>query len=137
MAEVAATKEEFRQAMKAERARRALLVKLPSGLSAKLVRPTAGEMFLRTGKLPQSIAARIEGGEGDILSEDLARIARQTVDLCRFIFFEPRVPDELEPGVDISYGDVEFALRWARGEVEPAGGEAGLDLASFRGVESK
>jgi hypothetical protein len=131
-----ATAADFRERMARERGRRAELVRLPSGLTVKLVRPTPGEMFLRSGKLPQSVAARIAGGSAEIAGDDLIRIAQQTVDLCRFIFFEPRVPDELEPGFDICYEDVEFALRWGRGEVAPDG-NTGRDLAEFRRGESE
>lgn len=133
VANTPSTKSEFRAAMARERERRSELVSLPSGLVARLVRPTPGEMFMRTGRLPQSVAARLSGGANEAAAgEELIALAKQTVELCRFVFVEPRVPDELEPGVDVSYDDIEFALRWARGEV----GNAGPDLASFRGGQS-
>jgi hypothetical protein len=120
--------------MEVDRERRSELVTLPSGTTAKLVRPTPAELFLRTGLLPQSVAARFasEDAAGALASEELVHIAQQTVDLCRFVFFAPRVPDELQPGIDIPASDVEWALRWARGEVA----SDGSSLAEFRGEVS-
>lgn len=130
--EKVSSKAEFREMVQRQREQRAELVPLPSGLVARLVRPTPGEMFMRTGRLPQSVAARIAGVvPGTMTGEELVAVAHQTVDLCRFVFYEPRIPDDLEPGVDISYEDLEYALRWARGEVAPDG-DAGRDLAEFR-----
>jgi hypothetical protein len=124
------TVEQFRRAAQADRERRGELVTLPSGLTAVLVRPTPAELFLRTGLLPQSVAAHLAGEDAGATmdGEQVVRIARQTLDLCRFVFVAPRVPDELQPGIDIPVADVEWALRWARGEVA----SNGCNLAQFR-----
>ena len=125
---------EFRSAVEADRERRAELVTLPSGLNARLVRPTPAELFLRTGLLPQSVAAQLAGEEAGsaLAGGQLIRIAWQTLDLCRFVFLAPRVPDELQPGNDIPVSDVEWALQWARGEVT----SDGSSLNRFRGESS-
>lgn len=127
------SRSEFQRAAEADRERRAEVVALPSGLTAKLVRPSPMELFLETGRLPQSVAAHLAGEESGIFeSSEVVRMACQTIDLCRFVFFAPRVPDELQPGVDIPASDVEWALRWARGEVA----SDGSSLAEFRGGAS-
>ena len=120
---------EFRAAALAAREARAQVIQLPSGLKAKLVKPTPGEQFLQVGFLPQSLAAKIApAGEGTGLAyEDAVAVARRTVELVRFVFFEPRVPDECKPGIDIPYGDVDFAIQWARGEVT----DDGRNLSEF------
>ncbi len=115
------SKDDFRRAAEAERAKRAEDVRLPSGLTAKLVKPTPMELFFMQGSLPQGIAARLDVGathaSPTLTPEDLVALAHQTVDLVRFIFVAPRVPDESKPGQDILMSDIEWALRWARGEV--------------------
>ncbi len=123
--------DEFRAAAQAARAARAQVIKLPSGLHAKLVKPTPGEQFLQVGFLPQRVAAKIApAAVGDVAgfsSEDTVAIARRTVELVRFVFFDPRVPDECKPGIDIPYGDIDFAIQWARGEVT----DSGQNLSEF------
>ena len=114
--------EEFRSAAMAERYKRSEMVQLPSGLWARLVKPTAWQVFLATGMLPQSVAARISPApEGTPSVADAYAISRNVGDLVRFVFVEPAVPDDARPGVDIPCSDVEWAVRWARGEVTPAG----------------
>lgn len=118
------TKDDFRRAAEAEREKRAESVRLPSGLVAKLVKPMPMELFFMQGSLPQGIAARLpeisdfkSEISAAIAPEDLVALARQTVELVRFIFLSPGVPGECQPGRDILMSDVEWALRWARGEV--------------------
>lgn len=149
------TPEQFREAARADREKRAEAVRLPSGLVARLVRPTAQESLYFTGRLPQSLAARISPAKDQppASREDIVALARQLLEFTAFIFVEPSVPEDLPPGIGIPIEDVDYALRWARGEVENRkskmenGGlptadrplptspkEApGSDLASFRG----
>jgi hypothetical protein len=122
--------EDFKTAAELDRQRRAEVVELPSGVKARLVRFSALEATLYMGLLPQGIAARLAPEEGATVSpEQLIEISKQVVDSVRFIFVEPRVPDQLKPGIDIPVGDIDYALRWARGEVTADG----RDLAAFRG----
>lgn len=124
------TREQFRTAADADRASRVQLVKLPSGLLALLVKPSPVEAFYILGQLPQRVAAVVApGGVKRFNPEEQAEAARQTIAMARFVFFEPRVPDDLVPGAGILVSDVEWALRWAGGEVT----ETGSDLAAFRG----
>jgi hypothetical protein len=122
--------EEFRHAAQMERDKRAEHVKLPSGLVARLVRMTPMEHMLFTGQLPQRLAAELRPGSEYVerTVEYLTELSRRAIEQVRFVFVSPRVPDELRPGIDISFADVDWALRWSRGEV--AG--AGQDLAEFR-----
>ena len=53
------TLDDFRTAAQVEREARAEAVRLPSGLVARLVRPTPMEHLFFTGQLPQSLAARV------------------------------------------------------------------------------
>jgi hypothetical protein len=128
----AATTEQFRQAAGKEREKRAVPVRLPSGLTAMLVKPTPLEILLRTGRVPQSFAARISPGEKNPLltAGDWLKLSGQMVELVRFIFYAPRVPDECVPGLDIPISDIEWSLRWSNGEVEAAQ-PASPDLAEF------
>jgi hypothetical protein len=122
--------EDFRNAAEIERQKRAEPVQLPSGLVARLVRLTPFEALLYLGQLPQNIAARIAPGENTPPDSpaDLVAISRQVIDTVRFIFVEPRVPDDVKPGTGIPISDIDYSLKWARGEV--AGD--GRDLDSFR-----
>jgi hypothetical protein len=165
------TLDDFRAAAQVEREARAEAVRMPSGLVARLVRPTPMEHLFFTGQLPQSLAARLRpdpdasplaplpGGEGLGVRgiEDIVLLAQRLIEQLQFIFVSPRVPDEARPGLDIPVPDVEYALRWARGEIvsgqssvvsstgtpacaeadtaksRGAKGGAGLDLAAFCG----
>jgi hypothetical protein len=123
--------EQFREAARSDREKRGVLIKLPSGAVAKLVRPTPQEMFLRTGRFPQSLAARIAPQPGVVQRTDpdaVIEFARTQVELVEYIFLSPRVPQDAKPGIDIAYSDIEFALMWARGEVD----DEGNPLANFR-----
>jgi hypothetical protein len=112
------TLDDFRAAAQMEREARAEAVRLPSGLVARLVRPTPMQYLLLTARLPQGLAARIRAGDRVPPSVDEAvQMAQRLVEELRMIFLWPRVPDELKPGVDISEADVDFALRWGRGEI--------------------
>jgi hypothetical protein len=121
--------EEFKAAALADRAKRSVLVKLPSGLTARLVRVSPQEMFLRTGRYPQTLAARIapSGSDKHLPAEDVISFARTQVDLVEYLFFDPRIPEDAKPGIDIPFSDIEWALQWARGEVD----DSGRDLAAF------
>jgi len=122
--------EEFRAAAAIAREKRAEIVLLPSGLRARLVRFSPLEATLYLGQLPQGVAARIAPEqEGVVSPEQLVRMAQQVVEAVRFVFVEPRVPDELKPGNDIAVSDIEYALSWSRGEIAADG----RDLAAFRG----
>jgi hypothetical protein len=125
------TLREFQAAAEVERQKRAEPVKLPSGLVARLIRLTPFEALLYLGQLPQNIAARIVPGENVAVDSpvDLIAMSRQLIDTVRFVFVDPRVPDEVKPGTGIPIPDIEYALRWARGEVAADG----RDLESFRG----
>lgn len=145
--------DDFREAARLEREKRAEPVRLPSGLVARLVRPTPLELLYITGRLPQSVAARISPAPGQppLTARDVIELGRQLNELVEFVFVSPRVPEEAKPSVDIAVSDIEYALRWARGEVldtppsyakatEGLPSEArsakegpGLDLAEFRG----
>jgi hypothetical protein len=143
------TIDDFRNAARADRQSRAEAVRLPSGLIAKLVRPSPLELMLFTGQLPQSLAARISPadatGTPSAGLQEVVKLAQRLLEQVRFIFESPRVPDEAKPGIDIPVSDVEYALRWARGEIvgvhghAPAGGDGEAvpasrgDLAEFRG----
>ena len=126
--------EEFKAAALAERVRRAVVIKLPSGMSAKLVRMTPDELFLRTGRFPQGIAAKIAPSPSNekVDPDKVIQFARVTVEMVEYIFVEPRVPEDLKPGQDIPYSDIDFALAWARGEVT----DDGQRLATFPGDRS-
>jgi hypothetical protein len=123
--------EDFRAAARADREKRGVLIRLPSGAVAKLVRPTPQEMFLRTGRFPQSLAARIApqpGIEHKTDPDAVIEFARTQVELVEYVFLDPRVPQDAKPGIDIAYSDIEFALMWARGEVD----DEGNALETFR-----
>lgn len=126
---------EFRAAADVARAKRAEEVKLPSGLTAWLVRPTSAERFFIAAQLPEGMAAAVTEGEERLpTTEEAVALAARTVDLVRLVFLSPRVPDEARPGIDIPIADIEWALKWAAGQT---GGEAPAgDLASFRVAES-
>ncbi len=113
--------EQFRQAA-AERAQRARPITLPSGLVARLLKPSPFELMMYQGSLPQSIAAVISPGtDGPRLTrEDVAAAAVKFVNLVRHIFVWPKVPDECMPGVGITLSDIDWALAWSRGEVTEA-----------------
>lgn len=116
--------EQFRAAARSDRERRGVLIKLPSGSVARLVKPTPQEMFLRTGRFPQSLAARIApqpGVEHKADADAVIEFARTQVELVEYVFLEPRVPQDAKPGIDIAFADIEFALMWARGEVDDEG----------------
>lgn len=90
---------------------------------------TPFEALLYLGQLPQALAARIAPGENAVPDSagDLVQMSRQLVDTVRFIFVDPHVPDDVKPGTGIPIPDIEYALKWARGEVAADG----RDLASF------
>lgn len=78
---------------------------------------------MHAGTLPQSLAASISPTKNNLPVEysDAVQMARRTVDLVRFVFVEPQVPDQCRPGLDIPFSDIEFALQWARGEATDSG----------------
>jgi hypothetical protein len=145
------TLDDFRAAAQMEREARAEAVRLPSGLVARLVRPTPMEHLFFTGQLPQSLAARLRpdpSGTGRSAGatnlDDIVQLALRLIEQLQFIFVSPRVPDEARPGLDIPVPDVEYALRWARGEIAQVSGAgcqvpggknevASHDLAEFPG----
>ena len=122
--------DEFKAAALAERFKRAEVITLPSGLKAKLVKPSPWESFMHAGTLPQSLAASISPAKesAQINYSDAVSMARRTVELVRFVFVDPQVPDVCRPGLDIPFSDIEFALQWARGEVT----DSGQNLDTFR-----
>jgi hypothetical protein len=103
--------------------KRAEVILLPSGLKARLVKPSPWESFMHAGTLPQSLAASISPAKDTpvVNYSDAVQMARRTVDLVRFVFVDPQVPDQCRPGLDIPFSDIEFALSWARGEVTDSG----------------
>ena len=120
---------EFKAAALAERIRRAKPVPLPSGKIAKLVKPSGWEIMVMTGQLPQSVAAKMAPETNQMVSSsEMMAISRSIMDLISFIFVSPGVPDEARPGIEISFGDIEYAVAWARGEVT----DSGQSLAEFR-----
>jgi hypothetical protein len=124
--------DEFRRAAEDSRMMRSVVVTLPSGARARLCKPTPTEMFLRTGRFPQSLAAKISPSEKEVQpyqAADVVEFARTQVELVEYVFVSPRIPAEAKPGIDISFEDIEFALQWARGEVT----DSGQNLADFRG----
>jgi hypothetical protein len=120
---------DFRQAAQAEREKRAVNVRLPSGMVARLIRPTPYECLLFLGKIPQSMAgAVLSPDQGTPLPRsELVSTGQQENYFLRSIFVHPRVPDEAQPGVDIPITDVQYAIRWAGGEVA----DDGRDLVGF------
>lgn len=130
------TFEDIRAARKAERIGKAEAITLPSGHRYKLYRPSAGEILMLTGMLPQSIAATISPAEKSYipLSDQLA-LARQRVAVLELVIVEPAVALSPQAGelslFDIPEADREFAWKWAYGEVA----QDGSDLRSFRGEE--
>ena len=123
------TPEECRAAAFAERVKRSQVVTMPSGLKVRLVKPTPWESFMQAGTLPQSVAAAIlPDTSGNQISEaEGLQMARRANDFLRFIFVEPRVPDECKPGIGIPNSDIRYAVSWARGEVT----DSGQNLAEF------
>jgi hypothetical protein len=120
---------EFREAARAEREKRAVSVRLPSGMVARLIRPTPYECLLFLGKIPQSMAgAVLSPDQGTpVPRSELVSTGQQENYFLRSIFVYPRVPDEAQPGVDIPITDVQYAIRWAGGEVT----DDGRDLVGF------
>jgi len=127
--------EDFRQAAEAEREARAVPVRLPSGLVGRLIKPTPLEVMLRCGRLPQSLAAAISAAAQTAppTTAEVIQLSQGLVELVRFIFVFPRVPDECKPGQDIPISDIEWAIKWGNGEVVD-GQPAPTDLAGFSGT---
>jgi hypothetical protein len=119
--------EEFKKSALEDRIKRSEVVTLPSGLKARLVKPTAWETFMQSGTLPQSVAASFSPSSDSkgMSFDDAVSIARRTVELVRFVFVDPSVPEQCRPGIDIPFSDIEFALQWARGEVTDSGQNLG------------
>jgi len=129
-----ATAEQIRQARRAERAAKALAVGAPSGARYRLYRPSAGELLVLTGMLPQSIAAQIapsDENRNPTLSEQI-EMARQRAALLELVIVEPAVALHPRNGelslLEIPEADREFAWKWAYGEIA----SDGSDLRSFR-----
>jgi hypothetical protein len=129
-----ATPEQIREARRAERAAKAKAIPAPSGARYRLYRPSAGELLVLTGMLPQSIAAQIAPAESDrmlTLAEQI-EMARQRAALLELVIVEPAVALHPRNGelslLDIPEADREFCWRFAYGEIGPDG----ADLRSFR-----
>jgi hypothetical protein len=125
---VVSSASEFHAAAIADREKRAVNVPLPSGCVARLVRPEPYESLLFLGIVPQSLAAGVLGAESGTRDvEEIKQRGAAERSYLRLIFMSPRVPDEAQPGVDISIEDVRYAVRWAGGEVT----DSGQDLVPF------
>jgi hypothetical protein len=130
-----ATADQIRQARRAERAAKAVAISAPSGARYRLYRPTAGELLVLTGMLPQSVAAQIAPSDESrslTLSEQI-EMARQRAALLELVIVEPAVALYPRNGelslLDLPEADREFIWRWAYGEIA----SDGSDLRSFRG----
>jgi hypothetical protein len=131
-----ATPDQIRQARRAERVAKGLAVTAPSGARYRLYRPTAGELLVLTGMLPQSIAAQITPADEErslTLAEQI-EMARQRAALLELVIVEPAVALHAMNGelslLEIPEADREFVWRWAYGEIA----SDGSDLRSFRGT---
>jgi hypothetical protein len=129
-----ATAEQIQQARRAERVAKAVGVTAPTGARYKLYRPSAGELLVLTGMLPQSIAAQIAPADDRSLSlSEQIEIARQRIAVLELVIVEPAVALYPQPGelsiLEIPEADREFAWKWAYGEIAPDGS----DLRSFCG----
>jgi hypothetical protein len=128
-----ATAEQIWASGLAARRAKAEAVTAPSGARYLLYRPSAGELLMLTGMLPQSLAAQIAPGDGrGITVEEQIELGRQRAQLLEIVVVEPEVRLHPRAGglsvFDIPDADREFAVAWTYGQIA----SDGSDLRSFR-----
>lgn len=126
------TLESIREARRRERLAKAMAVTAPSGAQYLFYRPTAGELLIMTGMLPQSLAAQIERDiSRSFTLQDQVEMAQQRIAVLELVMVEPAV--SMHPGagelsiLEIPESDREFAWKWAYGEIA----DDGSDLGTF------
>jgi hypothetical protein len=130
-----ATAHEIQQARRTERTAKGVAVTAPSGARYKLYRPSAGELLVLTGMLPQSIAALLAPADDRSLSlSEQIEIARQRIAVLELVIVEPAVALYPKPGelsiLELPEADREFAWKWAYGEIAPDGSDLHLFCGS-------